>query len=184
MRFSNAVSVFAVFMGGSALGGVFSEFGDNNSPMTANDLGVFSAPGGSILINGKIEVGDVDWFSFTLSDTSSLSLFAAFALGTGADGVMQIVNSDGVVIAFDDDSGVGLMPALQLASLAADTYFVGLSGFGDVGFGSVGTTDVADGLGHNQNFGYKLNIGFSIVPAPSAMALLGMGGLVMTRRRR
>lgn len=189
MRFSNAVSVIAVLMGGSALGGVFSEFEGNNTLMTANGLGVFSAPGGGILIDGTIEEDDVDWFSFTLSDTSSLSLFAAFALGTGADGVMQIVNSDGVVIAFDDDSGVGLMPALQIADLAAGTYFVGMSGFGDVGFGSVDSDELADGLradglGHGQNFGYKLNIGFSIVPAPSAMALLGMGGLVMTRRRR
>jgi hypothetical protein len=97
---------------------------------------------------------------------------------------MQIATGAGDVIAFDDDSGVGLMPALQIENLAAGTYYIGFSGFGDVDSSSVDSDELADGLGHDENFAYKLSIGFSVVPAPGAMALLGMGGMVMTRRRR
>jgi hypothetical protein len=126
----------------------------------------------------------VDWFSFTLDNTASLAVFAAFATGNLPDGVMQLVGSDGVVIAFDDDSGVGFMPALQVASLSAGTYFVGLSGFGDQGSSSVGTTNILTGANHSENFAYKLTFGFTVIPAPGALAMLGFGGALMARRRR
>lgn len=164
-------------------GGFFSEIEDNNSIATANDLGLFSAPGGSIAIDAVLGDADVDWYSFTLDNTASLSFFAAFAAGDG-DGLMQIVTAGGDVIAFDDDSGVGLMPAIQLDGLAAGTYYIGFSGFGDVDDTSVGSDELVDGLGHDENFSYKLSVGFSIVPAPGALALLGAGGLVAARRRR
>lgn len=169
---------------GAASAQFFSEVESNNTLATANFVGSFSQPGGSVLIDGTITVGDVDWFSFTLNDTASLAVFAGFSNSSSADGVMQLVNSSGVVIAFDDDSGIGFMPALQVASLAAGTYYIGMSGFGDAGSSSVGTTNVFDGLGHQENFAYKLTLGVTVIPAPGAMALLGLGGLVATRRRR
>lgn len=174
----------ALLLGGSAYAGAYSEVEGNNTLGTANGLGIFSAPGGSVIIDGILGDNDVDWYSFTLSDTASLSVFAAFAFADGSDGVMQIATDSGDVIAFDDDSGFGLMPAIQIGSLAAGTYYVGFSGFGDVDSSSVDSDELADGLGHSENFGYKLSIGFTIIPAPSALALLGMGGLVMTKRRR
>jgi hypothetical protein len=170
-------------LAGTAHAGFFNESESNNTLATANDIGLFSAPGGAVLVDGVIGDNDVDWFRFTLSDTASLSFFAGFA-SAGADGIMQVVADGGDVIAFDDDSGVGLMPALQIDNLAAGIYYIGLSGFGDVGVGSVDSDELADGDGHSQNFGYKLSVGFTIVPAPSSLALLGMGGMVMTRRRR
>lgn len=169
-------------LAGSAQAGFFNEVEDNNSLATANDVGVFGAPGGSLLIDGVLGINDVDWFSFTLSDSSTLSFFAAY--GVEGDGLMQIVTAGGDVIAFDDDSGVDLMPAIQITDLTAGTYYVGFSGFGDVDGSSVDSDELADGDGHSENFGYKLNIGFSVVPAPGAMALLGMGGIMMTRRSR
>ena len=169
---------------GAASAQFMSEVESNNTLATANSIGTFSQPGGSMLIDGSITVGDVDWFSFTLSDTASLAVFAGFSAGAGADGVMQLVDSSGVVLAFDDDSGVGFMPALQVTSLAAGTYFIGMSGFGDADISSVGTTNVFDGLGHQQNFVYKLTIGATVIPTPGALAMLGMGGLVAVRRRR
>ncbi len=169
---------------GAASAQFFSEVESNNTLGTANFVGSFSQPGGSVLIDGTITVGDVDWFSFTLTDVASLAVFAGFSNSSSADGVMQLVDSSGVVIAFDDDSGIGFMPALQVASLAAGTYYIGMSGFGDAGSSSVGTTNVFDGLGHQENFAYKLTLGVTVIPAPGAMALLGLGGLVATRRRR
>ncbi len=182
MRYSFLVA--SLVLASSSHAGYISESESNNTLATANDLGIFSAPGGTVAIDGVIGANDVDWFSFTINDLASLSFFAGFSATSGADGIMQIVTAGGDVIAFDDDSGIGLMPAIQIENLAAGTYYMGLSGFGDVGAGSVGTDELADGVGHAQNFAYKISVGFTIIPAPGAMALLGMGGLVASRRRR
>lgn len=183
MKYTTMIAAIAATGAAAQAGSFFSEVEDNNSLATANDLGSFGIPGGSIVIDGALSEGDVDWFAFTLEDTATLSLFAGFAPG-GADGILQIVDAGGDVIGFDDDNGVGFMPALQIENLAAGDYFMGFSGFGDVGADSVDTDELADGLGHSQDFVYKLTMGFTIVPAPGAMALMGMGGLVMARRRR
>ena len=102
----------------ASAGTFFSEIEDNNTLALANDIGTFSAPGGSVAIDGTLSEGDVDWFAFSLTDSASLSFFAAFSAGDG-DGIMQLVTGAGDVIAFDDDSGVGLMPAIQVADLAS-----------------------------------------------------------------
>ncbi|MBO6739843.1 MAG: pre-peptidase C-terminal domain-containing protein [Phycisphaerales bacterium] len=169
---------------GNAQAGTFTESENNNTLGTANGLGLFDVPGGSLIITGSITDNDVDWFEFTLNNTASLAVFAGFAFGNSPDGVMQIVTSTGDVIAFDDDSGVNLMPSIQIESLSAGTYYLGLSGFGDVGSDSVDTDELADGLGHSENFDYKLAVGFSVIPAPGSLAIMGLGGLVATRRRR
>ncbi len=173
----------AAFATAASAGSYFNEVEPNNTLAMANDIGVFSAPGGSVAINGYLDTNDVDWYSFTLNDTASLSFFAAFSTG-GGDGIMQIVAAGGDVIAFDDDSGIGLMPAIEIADLAAGSYYIGFSGFGDVDASSVDTNELADGSGHDENFGYKLSVGFTIVPAPGSLALLGMGGVLIGRRRR
>ena len=163
-------------------GGIMSEIESNNTLGTANSIGLFDIPGGSMAIDGALTAGDVDWFEFSLGNTASLSFFAAF--GGPGDGLMQIVAAGGDVIAFDDDSGIGFMPSIQLDDLGAGTYYIGFSGFGDVDSGSVASDELADGIGHTEAFAYKLSVGFTIVPAPGAMALLGMGGIVATRRKR
>src|SRR5512138_1015719 len=151
MRVTTLLAAVAV-SAGAASAQFFTEVELNNTLGTANFVGAFGEPGGSVLIDGTIALGDADWFSFTLSNTASLAVFAGFSSTAGADGVMQLVGSDGVVIAFDDDSGVGAMPAMQVDSLAAGTYYVGMSGFGDSFSDSVGTTNVFDGLGHQEEF--------------------------------
>jgi hypothetical protein len=183
MRNTFAIAI-ALGVAAGAQAGIISETESNNTIGTANSLGVFDFPGGGVVVDAFLDDNDVDWFSFTLTDTSSLAIFAGFSAGSGADGILQLVTDAGDVIAFDDDSGVGFLPALQVESLAAGTYYLGFSGFGDVGIGSVDSDELADGLGHDENFGYKLAVGFTIVPAPGALALMGMGGLAMTRRRR
>lgn len=186
MREGRAVWMVAAcgLVAGVASAGIFGEVESNDTLATANDIGTFDAPGGVVLASGNIELGDADWFSFTLSDEATLSVFASFSGTPNADGVMQIVDSGGVVIAFDDDSGVGLMPSLQIAALSAGTYYVGMSGWGDQGIGSVGTTNIFDGVGHSQEFDYLLTIAATVVPAPGSVALLGLGGLAAARRRR
>ena len=85
----------------ASAGTFFSEIEDNNTLALANDIGTFSAPGGSVAIDGTLSEGDVDWFAFSLTDSASLSFFAAFSAGDG-DGIMQLVTGAGDVIAFDD----------------------------------------------------------------------------------
>lgn len=170
-------------LAGSATAGTFNELEGNNSLLTANDIGIFDQPGGSVVISADLGDNDVDWFSFTLANTATLSFFAAFSPDDG-DGVLQVVSDTGDVFAFDDDSGVAFLPSLQLVDLAAGTYFVGFSGFGDADASSVATDELFDGIGHTENFTYKLAVGFSVVPAPSSAALLGLGGLLAARRRR
>ncbi|MEA5614527.1 hypothetical protein [Nodularia spumigena] len=69
----------AAAMGTSVASAQFmTEVESNNTLATANSIGNFTAPGGSMLVDGTIVQGDVDWFSFTLADTSSLAVFAAF----------------------------------------------------------------------------------------------------------
>lgn len=182
MKIALLCTTIAAFTAASQAG-FFTETEGNNTLNMANDVGTYDSPGGSIAIEGTITNGDVDWFEFTLENTATLAFFSAFGTN-GGDGVMQIVALGGDVIAFDEDSGVGLMPAIQLIDLAAGTYYIGLSGFGDVGAGSVSSDELADGVGHTENFAYKLSVGFSIVPAPGATALLGMGGLMIVRRKR
>jgi hypothetical protein len=43
---------------------------------------------------------------------------------------------------------------------------------------------IANWVGHNATFRVDGQGGFSVVPAPASMALLGLGGLVAARRRR
>lgn len=178
-----ALFVGVALAAGTAGAGLISETEPNNTLGTADFVGSFGIPGGSVVVDGVVGNNDVDWFSFTLTNTASISVFAAFSGTTGADGVMQIVSGTDV-IAFDDDSGVGLMPSLQIENLAAGTYYVGMSGFGDAGSGSVDSDELFDGLGHQENFAYKLVLGFTVVPAPASVAMLGLGGLVAARRRR
>lgn len=186
MKYTALITVAA--MAASVQAGYFNEAEGNNTLFLANSIGSYDAPGGGAVVNGAISTGDVDWFSFTLDNAASMSVFALFS-ASNSDGVMQIVDAGGTVIAFDDDSGIDLMPAIQLQNLAAGLYYIGISGFGDVDSGSVGTSNIADGLlvtggQHQEEFGYKLSVGFTIVPAPGSMTLLGMGGALMIRRRR
>ena len=60
----------ALSVAGTAFAGTFSELESNNTIGTANSLGLFDVPGGSVVIDAYLGDNDVDWYSFTLADTS------------------------------------------------------------------------------------------------------------------
>lgn len=157
----------------------------------ADQLGTYGPPGDAVVVDGHITAGDVDWFEFTITGPSPLTVAAAFDPTLGGDGQMMLVDSSGVVLAFDDDSNIGLMPSLQITGLTAGTYYIGISAFADIDLFTdpTGTTELFDGLQadgseHAGDFMYKMTLGMNIVPTPASAALLGLGGLCMVRRRR
>ena len=119
--------------------------------------------------------------------------------------------SVGVSITDNGDGSLSAHASGLNINLAAGTYWVGLTPIGD--FGVVGqefhlasfTSTGADSLARNPGGGFGIGtdwvnagvtfggltpwdgailIGGTVVPAPGALALLGLGGLVGTRRRR
>lgn len=154
--------------------GVILETEPNNSLATANPIGTFNAPGGSILVDGAIVPADVDWFQFIVTGPTQLvsATFGVPNSSTG-DSVLSLYNSVGVLITQDDDSGIGNFSALE-AVLGAGTYYLVVTGFPD--FNNTGA--------HTAEFTYKMSVGTNIVPAPGALALLAAAGVVGRRRRR
>jgi hypothetical protein len=164
----------------------------NNTPAFATPLGSFTGADAVIatgfITPGDIAMdlpGDVDFYSFTI-DFEAHFFATLFGLGDpDADGQLALL--DGVsILAADDNSGLDNFPALQL-TLSPGTYFLAVTGANDLGF--PGGTSFPDGrepdqTPHTEDFAYKLMVGFSVVPAPSAAALLGLGGLAAARRRR
>jgi hypothetical protein len=154
---------------------VILEVEGNNASSAAQVLPEFNAPGDSVLIDGGLTPDDVDYYAITVSGPAQIvaSIFGRPNSAAG-DTIMALFNSAGAEIAFDDDSGVNLYSSLE-ANVPAGTYFLAVSGVGDRNF---------DGLGHNQNLLYKLIIGANVIPTPGTLALAGMGGLIVARRRR
>jgi hypothetical protein len=187
---------------GVASANLIVETESNNSAATANNIGSFGVPGGSVLVDGTITggglsiAGDVDWFRFTVGGTSTV-VTSVFSLdNTAADSELWLVAGDGTtVLAYNDDgnSGGGAtgMSSLLSLNLAPGNYYLALSGFDDGGVTNVlpdgfngGAAPGPTTSGHGENFTYKLLVGFNIVPSPGALALLGAGGMLAVRRRR
>ncbi len=187
---------------GFAHASLIVETESNNTAATANNIGSFGVPGGSVLVDGTITpgglgiAGDVDWFRFTVGGTATV-VTSVFSLDNNrADSELWLVAGNGTtILAYNDDGnpggGSGGMSSLIRLNLAPGNYYLALSGFNDGGI----PNNLPDGFngggmpgpgaeGHGENFTYKLLVGFNIVPTPGAIALFGIGGMMAARRRR
>ncbi|MBK9118121.1 MAG: PEP-CTERM sorting domain-containing protein [Phycisphaerales bacterium] len=175
------------------IGGVWNEVEPNDSVATAdanNYVGQFMIPGGSLLIDGYLSPGDVDWYAFDIEGPAHV-VAAAYALPmstTSTDGQMMIIDAAGNIYAFDDDSNIGFMPSIQTDLPGPGRYYLGISGYNDAGVARV-TPTVFDGidddtdLPHTEDWAYKIIIGANVIPEPSALVLLALGGIFAVRRR-
>jgi len=133
------------------------------------------ASGGSAMIGDGFLPGDFMTQFGTIYD----ALNSPDAVGDMANSVAGIVG--GVDLGF-----IGSEPILvQRDSITGNWLQVNFAGdvFDAAGSLLGNVTDFAD-AGYDFNAGSFGAVNFSVVPAPAALAVLGLGGLVATRRRR
>ncbi|MBL8762731.1 MAG: PPC domain-containing protein [Phycisphaerae bacterium] len=157
-----------VALAGTANAAFFVEAEANNTPGTANFVGVYAPPGDAFLVDGTLPVGDVDYFRFSVTGAAEIKA-AVYGRpdSTAGDSFMYLLAADGTtILESDDDDNIGFFSSLE-KNVAAGTYFLKVDRF-------AGT----------PAFEYKLVVGINVVPAPASLGLLGLGGMVASRRRR
>jgi len=149
---------------GAAARAAVSEVEPNGSLASAQRLepvstllsAAFPPAGGGALVTASLGIGDVDYYAF---DLAAGELVTAAVVtddeGALADPTLALFDPTGALVASDDDSGPGFLPALRLRAQAGGTWKVAVSGFGDAGF---------TGSGHSESFAYRLVVSVTTAP--------------------
>lgn len=178
MRKVLVVASIGVFAGVAYADTVF-ETEPNDTAATANNLGIIHN-GHLVSANHIIPGGPLtdDWFTFTLPDTGFLWTIETLpdfdGLGDGiADTRLFLYTGPGTGLIDSNDDGGLLDPDTNfglslITGIAPGTYWLENNGFND----------------DDLNTGVDYFISFTKIPAPGALALLGLAGLAGTRRRR
>jgi hypothetical protein len=180
---------------------VWNEVGDAGELAASAQVVAGSGPLTTIL--GSLSDSDVDMYQIRIDDPS---LFIAQHTNVfNFDSQMWLFNMDGTGVAFNDDT-TGLRSQISNPAVAAGNYLLAISGYDrdavdsngaalwlDTPFNNQRAPDgpgaanpVAGWQGTGGNRGdYEIAIrGASFVPAPGALALAGVGGALIGRRRR
>lgn len=148
---------------------------------TAENDSALDAPAFSLSLSGNM--------SATFGTLSAVGLVnTAFAQALGASDNGGVANGSGPdfhdfgvvgdVFGDDDSTMVGLAPFIGLNTIDADIS-------GSAGFSFQGSTDATLGIDQLGAFGeVKVIYTYDPIPAPGAMALLGLAGIAGLRRRR
>ena len=145
-----ALALAALLAAASPALAAVSEVEGNGSLAAANAL---TLAGGGLLVEAELAAGDVDFYSFPVSDGDFVTLSVIeTADGAFRDAQMRLYDDSDAVVAQDDDAGPGFLPALRLRVPAGGggTWKVAVTGFDDANF---------DGVGHGEEFPYQLVIG-------------------------
>ncbi|MFO0831587.1 MAG: hypothetical protein U0637_07060 [Phycisphaerales bacterium] len=181
------------------------EFGAGTTTVTNGSfaLGALNPNGVQVVTNSAHVAGGLDFFTFNLpyavtsaSDYLNIAM-QPIAGGTGnmTDTEFALYDAAGNLVATSDDEGPGLFSELSYGAgdpLAAPDLAPGFNG---LALAAGGYTVVTGG--YNTAFPATLSgtftpgtnagnyqLAIQYVPTPGALALLGMGGLVASRRRR
>lgn len=164
-------------------GGFISSSGDVNS---AGAFGLlifraqtnFNSSGGAF--NGDYVAGNIDTISFDIRHDAGQDLTFAVRFATAT-------NSPAFVIFSPDPVASGVWTTLSLAIDPNSPFYAPAGGTYDAVANQVGTVQIIvnrpDGLTDPLQVGFDLD-NVAITPAPGALAMLGLGGLVAARRRR
>ena len=154
----------AVALAGSSARSVraaVSEVEPNGSLATAQPIvpastlltAAFPPPGSGALVTASLAPGDVDYYAFGLAAGQLVTVAVVTDdEGAVADPVLALFDPTGTLVATDDDSGPGFLPALRLRVQQAGTWKVAVTGFGDTHF---------DGTVHSEHFDYRLVVSAS-----------------------
>ncbi len=167
------------------------DFFDDNAPPPTPPQNTYAGVNPNNMQVEPIAAAQVLWYSFDVSGGAGAlpwSISSAGSTNTGGsfgddDTELGLYDSAGNLIATNDDEdfGAGILTSLidstTVGALADGTYYVAAGNFNtDFGAGwNVTSTSTAVGTS---------KVTFSFVPAPSSVALLGLGGLAAIRRRR
>ena len=158
-------------------------------PAGAIDLGNLSV-GGMLMANTPYVSNTVQWYKVNVpiaipgGDLFRANTFGNTLIGGqfgAGDTEIALYNSAGTVIGNNDDAFGTLSSDIQVNGLAAGIYYIAASAYNlnpSNGFVATATDAVPTGGVITGN------IKLTITPAPGAVALLGLGGLVAGRRRR
>lgn len=136
--------------------------------------------GGSI--TGSLAAGQVNWYSFTTAGGAVSFDTEGSALSPSNDTELFLYDSNGSLLGTDDDDGTGLLSILNSgdelpASLAAGTYYLAIGSFNTVGNPDWTVTSTSSNTG-----AYVIN-GISVIPEPTSLAMVGVIGALVRRRR-
>ena len=178
------------------------EFGNGGTTITNGNfaLGALNNTGTPATHAGSHVSGGLDFFTFSIADAVAaggyLNIRMAFATtGSMTDTEIALYDSAGILVGTNDDIGSGPWYS-QLTYGASDPIAApGTPGFDGLtlpsgsytlvtgGYNTVFAPTLAGAHTPGTNAG-NYNLSLTYVPAPGALALLGLGGLVATRRRR
>lgn len=181
------------------------EFGNGSSTVVNGNfaLGTLPSDGSLVAMSGSHVSGGLDFYTFTIpAGVTNIGDYLSIrsSAGTINDTEFALYDSLGNFVAEDDDGAVGsgfysqfsygtadpfaeagvtanANPGENGATLPAGTYTLVVAGYNSVFGATIGAITPGTAVGT-----YNLSVNY--VPAPGAMALLGLGGLVATRRRR
>ena len=163
------------------------EFGQNAIVNGNFNLGSLNGNGSTLVTAGSHVSGGLDFFAFaigggvdSLGESLNIKMLAGTSGTSMTDTEIALYDGAGNLVATNDDS-IGLFSQLNFADsgLTPGNYTLVTGGFNTTFPTTLGGTFVA-----GTNVGtYSLEMTYT-VPAPGALALVGLGGLVATRRRR
>ncbi len=155
--------------------------GADTSNFGVYDLDIYVA---SIIAPRQYGINTQWWRFDSLPAGGILEATVQNTTGTFSDSYLGVFDSSGTLIFSDDDDGAGFLSSV----LAGDNVLIpgdGILYFAVTSYqGTLGQeTNPASYLNENNNTSSG-TFDLVVIPAPSSLALLGLGGLVATRRRR
>ena len=162
---------------------------------TAIDLGVLT---GDTVVTGSLAAGEVNWYTFTIGTNPYIDITTN---DTPFDTELGVYTDIGNLVASDDDDGFGLNSTLSFGTgsglLLGDDFNLGGNGIAEgedgplgpgtyyLAMGAFNTTFNGTNWDATSTSGASGDYIISIytIPAPGSLALLGLGGLAIRRRR-